>query len=129
MIMVVHKIQIYYSVSGVDEFHQWLETWHESVSTQTSDFITNEIPESTTTKPDVTDEWYSATFTYNSSEDITELQPLYDKLIECCAWSKAVYHSCPDVHENAYRGDCSIKESNVYRDGDIPSYIETLVTE
>jgi hypothetical protein len=127
--MFVHKITLYYSLSGADQFHQWLQTWHESVATQTSDSITNEIPDSITTKSGINDEWYTVTFTYNSSEDITELQPLYDKLTECCAWSKAAYHSCPDVPANTDRGDCSISEANVYRDGDIPSYIPTLVTE
>jgi hypothetical protein len=127
--MFVHKIILYYSTHGVTDFHGWLQTWHDSVATETSDLITNEIPDITTTKLDVNNEWYKVTFTYNSSEDITELEPLYDKLIECCTWSKAAYHSCPDVAANTDADDCSIKESNVYRDGDIPSYIPTLVTE
>jgi hypothetical protein len=126
---MIHKTRLCYSRKGADEFHQWLQTWHDSVATETSDLITNEIPDSATTKLDVNNEWYSVTFTYNSSEDITELQALYDKLTECCEWSKAAYHSCPDVSANTDKDDCSIKESNVYRDGDIPSYIPTLVTE
>jgi hypothetical protein len=126
---MIHKITLYYSLSGADQFHQWLQTWHDSVATETSDLITNEVPENTTTKIGVSNEWYSVTFTYNSSADITELQPLYDKLTECCAWSKTGYHSCPDVPANTDPHDCSIKESNVYRDGDIPPYIPTLVTE
>jgi hypothetical protein len=127
--MFVHKLRLYYSTGGADKFHQWLQTWHESVATETSDLITNQKPENTVTKPDIDNQWYKVTFSYNSSVDITELQPLYGKLTECCDWSKAAYHSCPDIPTNTDRGDCSIKESNVYRDGDIPAYIPRLVTE
>jgi hypothetical protein len=113
-------------MKGADEFHQWLQTWHDSVATETSDLITNEKPEYTTTNSDIDNEWYTVTFTYNSSEDITELQPLYDKLTEYCAWSRAAYHSCPDVPANTDRDDCSINESDIDRNGDIPEYVGSL---
>jgi hypothetical protein len=96
------------------------------VATETSDLITDEIPDNTTKKPDQNNEWYSVTFSYNQDVDITELQSLYDKLIECCVWSKAAYHSCPDISKNENPHDCSIDESDMYRDGDIPEYVPSL---
>jgi hypothetical protein len=124
--MTVHKITLCYSKNGADELHQWLRTWHPSVTTKTSDAITNEIPDNARTTPDIDNQWFSATFTYHTTEDITELQLLYDKLMEYCEWSKAGYHYCPDVPENTDPHDCSIDESNIYRDGDIPEYIPSL---
>jgi hypothetical protein len=122
--MPLHKIKLCYSVDGATAFHNWLQDWHDSVSTQTSDRITNEIPKETITKIGVDDEWYNVMFSYNSTEDITELQLLYDKIAEYCAWSVVGYHNCPDVKNVADPERCIIEESDIYRDGDLPGYID-----
>jgi hypothetical protein len=124
--MHINKLRLFYSVNGSEDFHEWAKTWHNSMSTNTSDTITNNMPESPTTNPNVNNEWYQTTFTYNSNEDTEELQQLYDKISEYCKWSKVAYHLCPDVPENTDPHDCSIDESDIYRDGDIPEYIPSL---
>jgi hypothetical protein len=126
--MAVHKIRLFYSVAGGDEFHEWLEDWHKSVSTQTADLITNETPDAPVSqlRSDVT-EYYTVSFTYPSDENPKEIlkQP-HQKLVECCDWSKVGYHECDDVPDNSTKSDCHYPDDKIYRDGDIPEHIPSL---
>jgi hypothetical protein len=115
-----------YSVEGSDNFHQWLKGWHESVPCDTKDIVDNKIPTSTTNINDVSSEWYTVYFSYESSADISELESVYNKVKEYCSWSLVAYHSCPDIPKNTDPHMCSINESDIYRNGDIPEYVPSL---
>jgi hypothetical protein len=125
--MPIHKIRLYYSVTGSDQFHQWIEQWHDSVNTETSDLITNEIPNSTISRINIDAEYYGVTFTYPLSENATEvLEQPYQKLVEYCDWSKVGYHECDDVADNTVNSDCNYPEDKIYRDDDVPVYVPSL---
>jgi hypothetical protein len=125
--MSVHKIRLFYSVTGANDFHQWLQQWHDSVLTETSDIITNQKPATVVSQVEPDTDYYAVTFTYpidNNPNEILE-QP-YQKLTEYCDWSKVGYHECGDVPDNPTKSDCNYPESKTYRDGDIPEYIPSL---
>jgi hypothetical protein len=126
--MKVHKLQLYYSVAGSEQFHQWLTQWHDSLRTETTDLITNEIPDVPTSQlTSDGGEYFTVTFTYASSENATEIlnQP-YKKLLGCSDWSKVGYHECDDVPDNPTKTDCHYPEDKIHRDGDIPGYVPSL---
>jgi hypothetical protein len=126
--MTVHKIRLFYSVVGAEKFHQWLQQWHDSVRTETTDLITNETPDVPVSqlRSDAT-EYYSVTFSYPSDENPTEiLEKPYQKLTEHCDWSKVGYHICDDVPDNPTKSDCHYPEDKIYRDGDMPDHIPSL---
>jgi hypothetical protein len=126
--MSVHKIRLFYSLIGSDQFHQWLIEWHDSVNTHTTDLITNEIPNRPISQSGGADNsYYAVTFTYPTDEDRVEIlkQP-YQKLTEYCAWSQVAYHKCGDVPSNAAKSDCSHPEDAIYRDGGVPEHIPPI---
>jgi hypothetical protein len=122
--MPVHKIKLYYSVVGADQFHQWLAEWHTSVNTDTADLIANEVPDATVSQPGVSSDYYSVTFSYPPPNAPTEIlkQP-YQKLVECCKWSKVGYHQCGDMPGGTTDTDCHYTQNKIYADGDVPEHI------
>jgi hypothetical protein len=124
--MSVHKIRLFYSHSGADDFHSWLTQWHESIKTDTADKITNKTPSVSVSRLDG-NEYYTATLTYPSDENLTVvLEEPYKKLTEYCDWSKVGYHKCDDVSDNPNKSDCHYLENKIHRDGDIPEHIPSL---
>jgi hypothetical protein len=126
--MTVHKIRLFYSVRGADQFHQWLQQWHESVVTETTDLITNDIPDAPISRPGADDaEYYTVTLSYPLKERPTEmLEQPYQKLIEYCDWSKVGYHQCGDVPNNSIKSGCHYPKDKIYTDGDVPNHIPSL---
>jgi hypothetical protein len=126
--MSVHKIKLFYPSTGSDQFHQWLQNWHESIGTETTDLINNQRPDSTFSQLGAdTTEYYTVTFTYPSYEGRSEiLEKPYQKLVECCEWSKVGYHECGDVPDNPDKSDCHYPEHKIHREGEIPNDIPSL---
>jgi hypothetical protein len=126
--MSIDKIRLFYSVTGADQFHQWLQQWHESVATETTDLIINDIPDAPILRPGADDaEYYTVSLTYPSEETPTKkLEQPYQKLVEYCEWSKVGYHECSDVPDNPTKSNCHYPEDKIQRDGNIPEYIPSL---
>jgi hypothetical protein len=127
--MTIHKIKLYYSITGSDEFHSSLQQWHDFIQSETTDLITNEIPDAPVSQvgSDANSEYYTVTHSYPSTENPTEiLEQSYKKLVKYCNWSKIGYHQCGDVPDNSIKSDCHYPEDQIYRNGDIPEYIPSL---
>jgi predicted Zn-dependent protease len=126
--MYTHKIKLYYSVTGADRFHQSLQQLHDSVNTETTDLIINEVPDSPVSKLNQKDsEYYTLTLNYPPNENPIEiLEQINQELVKYCDWSQVGYHKCEDVSDNPAKTNCLRSEDKIHRDGDIPKYIPSL---
>jgi hypothetical protein len=124
--MTVHRVRLYHSTTGAQDYHDWLSQWLNNVDAALQSEVDNEPP-TLREQVDGDGEWYQGDLAFTWDEGKANILDNLDiYAANNCDWHRIGYHECSHDEDNP--APCGWDEQP-RENGSVPAYIPDMEPE
>lgn len=119
---LIHRVRLYHSTEGAQEYHDWLEVWLTNMEPWEDPEVENDLPKLTQIEEPDSGEYYRGELAFAWSEDRAHILDNLDQYADAHTdWHRIGYHECTHDEDG---GPCDWDEQR--ESGDVPHYIPQM---